>query len=38
MRPEDFNPYAKRESGGRGKITTDNIDLLKTIFVDNKPL
>lgn len=33
-RPDDYNPFADR---GRGTITAEGIDILKTVFVDNRP-
>ena len=36
FRPDDFNPYAARRRGKGIAIQTDNIDVLKTVFVDNE--
>ena len=35
FRPDDFNPYASRR-GGRVRITTENIGLLKDAFIKRK--
>jgi hypothetical protein len=35
FRPDDFNPYAERRSRGI-LITSGNMEVLKTVFVDRK--